>query len=166
MRDQVIDVYAYTNPAFWSLGLGAFVSGYQQADADRTPTGCPYPLLFLPMPLAFSREALGRFEGSNRKTGLLSWLERNPSVRATASAEILAAKPYTREALLFALAHDVLACGDGWHYGRSIGRGWKKPDWPVRSDVRGAVLQACSRLGAWCGALDLPTVFIALGVRP
>lgn len=166
MRELAIDLYAVTNPAFWALAIAQFVTGYEEVTSDRGGEGCAYPLLFLPMPLAFSREALQRFEGTNRKTGLLSWLERNPAVRATTSSEMLASKPYTRKALVFALAHDLLASKDGWLYGPSSGRGWKKPNWPARSDPRGAVLQACAHLGGWCGALDAPTVFIALGVRP
>jgi hypothetical protein len=164
--DQAIDVYALTNPAFWALALTQFATGYEEAGPDDAPVPCPYPLLFLPMPLVFSREALSRFEHTNRKTGLLTWLERNPSVRATAASEIIAAKSYTRGALTFALAHDLLASPDGWRYTASAARAWKKPAWPIKSDARGRLLQACNRLGQWCGALDLSTVFIALGVRP
>jgi ABC-3C biological conflict system middle component len=166
MGERAIDVYALTNPAFWALALTQFVAGHREARGDYAPTTCAYPLLFLPMPLVFSREALSRFEGTNRKSGLLAWLERNPSVRATAAPEILAAKPYTRSALTFALAHDLLATPDGWHYSRSAARGWKEPAWPIKTDPRGGLLQASNRLGQWCGALDVPTVFIALGVRP
>jgi hypothetical protein len=118
------------------------------------------------MPLAFSRESLSGFERTNKRTGLMTWLERNPGVRATAASEIIAAKPYTRRALTFALAHDLLTTADGWVYASAGGRGWKKPAWPAQSDDRGTILQACNRLGQWCGAVDLPTVFISLGVRP
>jgi Family of unknown function (DUF6521) len=165
-NDVALDIYAMTNPAFWALALTQFVDGYQTSTREGMTAACPYPLLFLPMPLAFSRDALARFHGTNRNTGLLTWLERHPIVRATAADEIRVAKPYARRALTFALAHGVLVTPDGWGYGTPSKRGWKKPSWPVKSDPRGALLQASHRLGQWCGGVDTTTVFIALGVRP
>lgn len=164
--DVALDIYALTNPAFWSLALTKFVAGYQRSTREKTAAGCPYPLLFLPMPLVYSREALGRFDGTNRNTGLLTWLERHPIVRATAADEIRAAKPYTQRALTFALAHGALVTPDGWSYGPSSASRWRKAPWPVKSDPRGAVLQACHRLGQWCSVTDNATIFIALGARP
>jgi hypothetical protein len=102
----------------------------------------------------------------NKKTGLMTWLQRHPSIRATIGAEIVVAKPYTRRALTFALAHNLLSTSDGWGYTPGSGHGWKKPPWPPQTDLRGAVLHACGRLGHWCGMVDLATVFIALGAKP
>lgn len=164
--DVALDVYALTNPAFWALALTQFVIGYQSGDIENKTIQCPYPLLFLPMPLIFSRDALARFEGTNRNTGLVSWLERHPIVRATAASEVRAAKSYTRRALTFALAHGVLLSSDGWGYSPASTGGWKKPAWPVKSDARGAMMQASHRLGQWCSGVDITTVFITLGVRP
>lgn len=167
MRDDVaLDIYALTNPAFWALALTQFVRGYQNSAREGKTIACPYPLLYLPMPLVFSRDALARFQGTNRNTGLMTWLERHPIVRATAAPEIRAAKPYTRRALTFALAHGVLVTADGWGYAPTSAGGWKKPPWPVKSDPRGALLQASHRLGQWCSVVDTTTVYIALGVRP
>jgi hypothetical protein len=164
--ERALDIYALTNPAFWALALTQFVVGYQTCEREGNAVACPYPLLFLPMPLVFSHEALARFRGTNRNTGLVTWLERHPIVRATAAPEIRAAKPYTRAALTFALAHGVLVSPDGWGYCPANERGWKAPAWPIKSDPRGALLQASHRLGQWCSVVDTTTVFIALGVRP
>src|SRR5712671_6322516 len=112
--DVSIDVYAHTNPAYWALALSRFVVGYEEATNRGQGTVCAFPLLFLPMPLAFSREARLRFERTNKKTGLMTWLQRHPSIRATIGAEIVVAKPYTRRALTFALAHNLLSTFDGW----------------------------------------------------
>jgi Family of unknown function (DUF6521) len=164
--DMGIDVYAHTNPAFWAFALSKFIVEYTAAGTSGKREPCPYPLLFLPMPLSFANDARRRFDGTNKTTGLMTWLERNPSVRATVAAEIMAARPYSRRALTFALAHDLISTDDGWGYLPGDRKGWKKPAWPVKSDQRGVILQACGRLGQWCAMVEVATVFIALGVRP
>lgn len=167
MNDRAaLDVYALTNPAFWGLAVAQFVRGFANGARGSSKATCPYPLLFLPMPLAFSQEALARFEGTNRKTGFVSWLERHPIIRATAPAEIRSSRTYTQRAVTFALAHTLLASSDGWNYQVVEARGWKRPRWPIKSDPRGAVLAASLRLGQWCGDVDPATVFLTLGVRP
>lgn len=164
--DLPLDVYAHTNPAFWALALGKFVDGYSATDKPHKLQACSYPLLFLPMPLTFSCEPRRRFEGTNKKTGFMSWLQRNPGLRATAAAEMTAAKPYSRRAITFALAYDLISSEDGWNYMPGSGSCWKKLPWSPTSDERGAILRACGRLGQWCSVLDVATVFIALGARP
>jgi hypothetical protein len=52
-------------------GTCSVCDGHQETRGDQTPMTSAYPLLFLPVPLVLSREALARFEGTNRKTGLL-----------------------------------------------------------------------------------------------
>lgn len=164
--DIGIDVYAHTNPAFWAFALSRFVADYTAVNTAPTDQTCPYPLLFLPMPLSFAADARNRFDGTNKTTGLMNWLERNPSVRVTIATEIMAAKPYTRRALTFALAHDLIKTSDGWNYLPGGHKSWKKPNWPAKTDQRGAILQASGRLAQWCAMVDVATVFIALGVRP
>ena len=166
MSNISIDVYAHTNPAFWALALHKFVAGYIEARGNNQDSFCEYPALFLPLPLVFSKEARLRFKGTKKTTGLMSWLERNPSVRAIVGSELISAKPYSRRALTFALAHQVLSTSDGWSYTASNVPKLKNNPWPPTKDERGEIMQVSQRLGQWCGIVDLATVFIALGVRP
>ncbi|TAJ09050.1 hypothetical protein DMA11_20780 [Marinilabiliaceae bacterium JC017] len=75
--NKSIDIFAETNPAFCSLVLYSFIRAYHEE------SGCPvsFPLLLLPIPIILSGDLESSFNGTNKKTGFFTWLERNPKIR-------------------------------------------------------------------------------------
>ena len=74
---EAYDLYAETNPAYGAAALVEFAKAYL---ADR-PDGPETPVVYLALPVAMSAELAGVFDGTNKNTGLLEWLERNPRVQ-------------------------------------------------------------------------------------
>lgn len=85
------DVYAETNPAFCTFVLAEFLKAFVEIDE----TGAELPLAYIALPIALSEDLGVSFEGTNKKTGLLEWLERTPQMsvafaeRVNASLEIV-----------------------------------------------------------------------------
>lgn len=67
------DTYSITNPALGSFVLWSFLQGYE----SNNKQGCPYLLLFLPLPLMLSESIRKDFRGTNSATGLHTWVSRN-----------------------------------------------------------------------------------------
>lgn len=70
------DIYAETNPAFCTFAIAEFLKAYVEVDE----TGPELPLAYLALPIALSEDLAGSFDGTNKRTGLLEWLERTPQM--------------------------------------------------------------------------------------
>lgn len=71
------DVYSESNPAYCTYVLGAFVSSF----ITLKPQGPELITAYLSIPLALSGELEKSFEGTNKNTGLMEWIERSPFVK-------------------------------------------------------------------------------------
>jgi hypothetical protein len=159
-------VYAQTNPAFAGNVLRSFVLEFgSDVQAQQKIGGCVYPLLFLPLALTFSRDKRRSFDHTNKATGFFDWLANSPQLRVGLGSDIRASIPYTKNAIVFSLAHGLLQT-DGWQYWARSKPQWRKAPWSAKSDERGRILACARLLGAWCGQLGAATVFQALGVQP
>jgi hypothetical protein len=103
------DIFAETNPAFCAAALVGFTKGYMSERFE-----CPQtPLAYLALPVALSGELAGTFEGTNKNTGLLEWLERSPKVQIALAERINASLEIVSEALRFGCFARVLVIGEG-----------------------------------------------------
>jgi hypothetical protein len=91
------DVYAETNPAFCAAVLVDFMKAYLSA----RPEGPETPLAYLALPVALSRELASAFDGTNKSTGLLEWLERSPQVQVGLAERVNASLEIVSEAIRF-----------------------------------------------------------------
>ncbi|MEO1017340.1 MAG: three component ABC system middle component, partial [Pseudomonadota bacterium] len=71
------DIYSETNPAFCTYVLVYFTTAY----LSRSDDGPEIPVVYLALPLALSADLGSTFNGTNRNTGLLEWLERSTKVQ-------------------------------------------------------------------------------------
>ncbi len=160
--DRTLDVYASTNPAFTSLVLRDFALG---CVAVR-PAGVEFPLIFLCLPIVLSRRVAATLAQTNRATGLLNWISRNPQILLRFPDRLRQTTLYTRAALRFGILHRLLQVDTGVRL-RPLSDGLSRsPRWAA-ADERGRALLDAHRLGAWLGDIGSPeTVFASLGVIP
>lgn len=108
MRDAH-DVYAETNPAFCAAALVEFAKGY----ISERPEGPEVPVAYLALPVALSGELAGAFDKTNKKTGLLEWLERSPQVQVGLGMRVNASLDIVSDAIRFGCFTRLVAIGEG-----------------------------------------------------
>lgn len=102
------DVYAETNPAFCAAALIEFTKAYVSAK----PEGPETPLAYLALPVALSGELAGAFDGTNKNTGLLEWLERSPQVQVGLADRVNASLDIVSDAIRFGCFAGALVMGE------------------------------------------------------
>jgi hypothetical protein len=160
---KTTDVFADTNPALGSLVLFAYSTAY----AERDTRGSEHPLAFLPLPLTLSQQYARTFKGTNSRTGLYTWVTRNPSLPIGLAETIRAVAPFTREALSFGLYYGMLILTEE-------ARILPSPNFKLTPTKRNrltpeirAVLSLASQLGTWTAdSGGTRQVFYALGMTP
>lgn len=157
-----LDVYAITNPAFGSLVLRSFATGF----CGRQPQGVEFPLLFLPLPIILSKSISSAFDGTNVRTGLLPWLARHPEVLVGFGDRVCNSREFSREAVAFGLRYQALQVTDGGlTIPSSVGLR-REPAYPA-SDERGRALALADRLGAWMSEVNsTKIVYHSFGIMP
>ena len=161
MPSQSTDTFAYTNPAFCALMLRGFVEHYMKAEKR----GVPLPLMLLPLPIALSGDLADTFDGTNSRTGLITWVGRHPEITLDLGRRIEALTPFSREALLFALSRRILDINDAGCVVLDES-GMKKALRFPTSEPRGRVLLITRTLGRWVGEVrSTETVLACLGLN-
>jgi len=149
-----------SNPALTSVLLSEFVQTYQ-ASGQGAPT---LPLAFIVLPIAMSRPIVASFAGTNRSTGFLTWLSRNPQLSLQIPSKVRLAREITGEALSFGLAYGLLqvtAEGTLQATKKRIKLGRKNIN-----EERMSMVAAARTLGAWTSQLSDVMVFFSLGMVP
>jgi hypothetical protein len=91
------DVFAETNPAFCAFTLAAFTAAYSTINED----GPELPLCYVALPIALSGDLANTFNGTNKKTGLLEWLNRSPQVQVDLAVRLNSSMNLVTEAVRF-----------------------------------------------------------------
>jgi hypothetical protein len=99
-----LDIYAMTNPALGGALLWVYLRG-----AAGEGQALELPLLFLPVPLLLSSTVADTFKGTNSRTGLFAWLNRNPGVTVGLAERVTRTAPITRTSLLYAARTGLIA---------------------------------------------------------
>ncbi|MBU8536209.1 three component ABC system middle component [Falsiroseomonas tokyonensis] len=154
------DVYAETNPAYCASVLIEFTKAYSSA----RPEGPETPIAYLALPVALSGELAGAFDGTNKNTGLLEWLDRSPQVQIGLAERINASMDIVTEAIRFGCFARVLVMEEG----ARLRLGDKKIKPSVIRALGGEPAQAikhAGRLGYWfASAGSTRTVFDMMGL--
>jgi len=141
---QAHDVYAEHNPAYCAYVAGAFVT----AHAEVHPAGADLAIVYLAVPIALSGDLAATFDGTNKNTGLLEWLERTPQMSVGLADRVNAALEIVGDAVRYGCFTDVLRLS---MEGR-LTPGSKKFKQSPLSDLDplsiGAIRRA-GRLGSW-----------------
>ncbi|MEY9463915.1 three component ABC system middle component [Bradyrhizobium ottawaense] len=138
------DVFAETNPAFCTYVLTAFVTSYFSIKKD----GPELPISYLALPLALSGDLASTFNGTNKNTGLLEWLERNPRIHVGLSIRINASMNIVTDAIRFACFARILQLNEAGCLQLGPSK-LKKSAVKVLSDEPAQSIKHAERLGFW-----------------
>jgi Family of unknown function (DUF6521) len=152
------DAAAMANPALSGLILSEFVRSY----AERGRGGPSLPVTFVVLPISMARPGIRSFQGTNRKTGFLTWLSRNPQLAVTLPDTIARARHLTRQALCFSLAYQLF---------KLTTNSQLVPVKKLRAlkgnaieDERISMVRTAQMLGLWMAEIPDETIFYSLGV--
>ncbi len=138
------DLYAETNPAFCTYALAEFLKAFVEIDEN----GPELPLAYLALPLALSEDLAGSFEGTNKKTGLLEWLERTPQMSVGLAERLNASLDIVTPAVRYGCFAEVLVLGADGRI--SPGTQKVKATAIAKLDAISArAIRRAARLGAW-----------------
>ncbi|RVU29547.1 three component ABC system middle component [Neptunomonas marina] len=102
------DVYAETNPAFCTYAVLNYVKAYLSIN----DSGPELPTIYLALPIAISGDLAALFEGTNKNTGLLEWLERSPQVQVGLADRINSSVEIVTESVRFSCFVNAIKIGD------------------------------------------------------
>jgi len=160
LRQISLDTNAMSNPALTSILLSEFVHTYQEV-GQGAPT---LPLAFIVLPIAMSRSIVASFSGTNRRTGFLTWLSRNPQLSLQIPSKVRLAREITAEALSFGLAYGLLqVTAEGTL--QATKRRMKLARKYINEE-RMSMVEVARSLGAWTSQLSDAMVFFSLGMVP
>lgn len=161
MATVSIDTFAATNPAFCSLVLHAFVSGYVEADHE----GLPLPLVILPLPIVLSEQVAATLVPTRITTGLLPWVVKNQEITIGLWDRIAKTATFSRQALLFGLRYRIITMNSAGRFVPEKTGLAKQPTFPASTDP-GRAIRLAKRLGVWVGQVkEADTIFISLGLN-
>jgi hypothetical protein len=160
VRQISLDTNAMSNPALTSMLLAEFVHSYQKY-GHSNPT---LPLAFIVLPIAMSGSVATTFSGTNRQTGFLTWLSRNPQLSLQLPPRVRNAREITSEALSFGIAYGLLqvttlATLSGTKRRIKLSRNNLNED-------RILMVETARNLGAWTSQLSDAMIFFSLGMVP
>ena len=159
MRDAH-DIYAETNPAFCAAAIVEFTRAYVLA----RPEGPEAPVAYLALPVALSGELAATSERTNKKTGLLEWLERSPEVQIGLAERVNASLDIVSDAIRFGCFTRLIAIGRGARL--MLGDQKLKPSaMNALGEEPGQLIRRAGRLGHWFAAAgSTRSVFDILGL--
>ena len=150
------------NPAYCGVLVYEFVRSYEKA--QKNPPS--FALLFCALPVVLHPATRDRLPSSTA-TRLFTWLENNRDVRIGFSDRACNLRPYIREALRYAAAHQAISFGNGG----AITAGPKRASFTstalneTTTDVRDTI-KAVRLIARWFAiAGDTSTILAAWGIR-
>jgi hypothetical protein len=159
MRDAH-DVYAETNPAFCAAALVEFTKAYMSG----RQYGPEMPVAYLALPVALSGELAGAFDKTNKKTGLLEWLERSPEVQVGLAERVNASLDIVSDGIRFGCFTRLIAIGDGARL-RLSDQKLKPSAINALGEETGQAIKRAERLGHWFAAAgSTRSVFDIMGL--
>lgn len=138
------DIYAETNPAFCAYALAEFLKTFVEVNE----TGAELPLAYLALPIALSEDLAGSFEGTNKKTGLLEWLERTPQLSVGLAQRVNASLEIVTPAISYGCFAEVLVLGADGRL--RLGAKTVKATAVTKLDsISAGAIRRAGRLGTW-----------------
>lgn len=154
------DIFSETNPAYCACALASFAAAFVAV----RHIGPELPVAYLVLPIALSGDLSSSFDGTNRNTGLLEWLERNPQVQVGITDRVNRSMSVVTGAVRFGCFARVIRLDDDarlW-----VGdRKFKKSAVNSMSAGTARSLKHAERLGYWFAAAgSTKTVFDMVGL--
>jgi len=153
------DIYSEVNPAFCSYVLTSFTTSYLSVK----PEGLDLPIIYLALPIALSGDLGTTFQGTNKNTGLLEWLERSPQIQIALSRRVNSSIDIVSEALRFGCFTGILTLDKNACV--KLGKTVKKNIINTLSEEASQVAKRAERLGYWfASAGTTKTIFNTMGL--
>ncbi|WP_062013377.1 three component ABC system middle component [Aureimonas sp. AU4] len=154
------DIYSETNPAYGTYALTMFVQGFIAANR----AGPELPVAYLALPVAISGDLAASFDGTNRNTGLLEWLDRSPQIQLGLADRVNRSMEIVTAAVRLACFTQTLALVDGARLQAGTQKLKKSPIAALSDDAAYGIKRA-ERLGFWFAtAGSTRSVFDAMGL--
>ena len=154
------DVYSETNPAYCTYVLGTFISSF----ISVKPEGPEVVAAYVAIPLALSGELEPSFQGTNKNTGLIEWLERSPIAQIGLTSRLNGSLDIVTEAVRLACFSDAVVLDSQ----ARLQLGSRKLKQSARQGLSAPsrnALKRAERLGYWFGAAGSSRViFEAMGL--
>jgi Family of unknown function (DUF6521) len=138
------DLYAETNPAFCTYVLVEFLKAFAEVDEN----GADLPLAYLALSIALSEDLAGSFEGTNKKTGLLQWLERTPQMSVGLAERVNASLEIVTPAMRYGCFTDVLVLRSDGRLNLG-GATLKATEINKLDEISARAIRRAGRLGTW-----------------
>jgi hypothetical protein len=149
------DIYAETNPAFCAHALVAFTTSFLSVN-DKGPEVLA---VYLALPVALAGDLGPAFDGTNKNTGLLEWLNRRPQMQIGLANLVNASMDIVTEAIRFGCFSRILVVKPDARLGLG-NRKIKKSAVAALSDAPAQSIKRAERLGFWfASAGSTRTVF-------
>ncbi len=154
------DIYSETNPAFCALALVAFTTAYISVN----PEGPEVPTVYLALPVALAGDLGPCFDGTNKNTGLLEWLDRRPQVQVGLANLVNSSMDIVTDAIRFGCFSRILVVSPTARLGPGIQK-VKKSAITALSEAPAQSIKRAERLGFWfASAGSTRTVFDMMGL--
>jgi hypothetical protein len=154
------DVYSETNPAFCAHALVAFTTAFLSVNDN----GPEVPAAYLALPVALAGDLGRAFDGTNKNTGLLEWLNRRPQVQIGLENLVNTSMDIVTEAIRFGCFSRILVVNQGAQL-RLGTQKVKKSAVAALSDAPAQSIKRAERLGFWfASAGSTRTVFDMMGL--
>lgn len=138
------DIFSETNPGFCACVLVAFTTAYTSINVH----GPEIPSAYLSLPVALSGDLWKTFEGTNKNTGLLEWLERSPQVQIALADRLNASMSMVTEAIRLGCFSRVLRIDTSARLGLGDQK-LKKAALSALGPESAQVIRRAERLGYW-----------------
>jgi hypothetical protein len=154
------DIYSETNPAFCAHALVAFTIAFRSVNDN----GPEVPAAYLALPVALAGDLGRAFDGTNKSTGLLEWLNRQPQVQIGLADLVNTSMDMVTEAIRFGCFSRLLVVNPGARLGLGAQK-VKKSAVAGLSEAPAQSIKRAARLGFWfASAGSTRTVFDIMGL--
>lgn len=161
-NDRPFEIAYSLNPAFLAILLYQAIESFQKENKRQ---GMPYALVFLIIPLVFYtpiRENLPK----NINQSLHKWLKNNPQIAIHLHRVISDLVPYTKEAIIFAMQHEIVWIDKHGCFNKQIQLKVESLIWSENSRTY-QMKESAKFLGAWFAKLDnIELIYRTLGITP
>lgn len=160
-EDRPFEVAYSLNPAFLAVLLHQAIQSFKKENNEAMP----YALIFLTIPLVFYtpiREKLPK----NENQFLHEWLKNNPEITIHLHKAISQLVPYTKETIIFAMQHDIIATNNSGNFESS--KKFTVDSLNFTQESRGYQMkEKAIFLGKWFAKLgSVEVIYRTLGITP
>lgn len=153
------EVAYFYNPAYLGRLLKVFVSSYQ----SQQPSGVPYELTFVALPLIVLKSFREGLPNTTR-TQLHNWIKDNSDYKVGFASIVRELIPFVKESLIFLLNRDILSINESGKLVEGSIR-FKRKKTPDTEEIISSINKA-KFVGKWfANAGDSTTIYALWGIQ-